>query len=171
MVYNPDELEQYNDAWGDAPDDDGKGDFGPVAPGTYQVRIKEAKIEDSDYDGHPQLALTLQIMGGDFNNRLLWVNNSFNPSPTVPTKGGKKVAPIVFLKKTVNRLALDPPIAGPAEIATRLDDMLDRIIEVNVQRNPKNEKYPKVYVNRYVGQWDESMGIQAADVSGDDIPF
>jgi hypothetical protein len=155
MTYNPDELSMYDDDYEQAPEDTGPT-LGPVPPGTYQVTVDKAEIKDNEYDGHPKLILQCRIISDKETGRMLFLDGSFNNNAVIPLNG-KKVAPIVFLKSMIARLDLNPPPKKASEIAMRLDEVLDRVLELRVKKNPRNPDYPKVYLNRFVCMFEPGM--------------
>ena len=157
------ELEQYDEAFADAPEPDDKPAGCPVPPGKYQVEIVRALVE-AGYDGLPQLSLHCKIIGPNQIGRYVFPSASFNAEPCVQTKEGMR-APIEFLKALVARLGMDPPITRASEIPGRLAEMIGRVLEVKVVANPKAPDYPKVYVQRYVS------GPETPMVTEDELPF
>lgn len=178
MTYPHNDLGQYDDDFANAPEDEYTG--GEVPPGTYQAYVMSARVEDSDYDGHPQLKLQCKIIAGPCKNRVLFPQASFNPEDVIPTKNGP-VAPIVFLKQMVSRLGLEPPITRASEIPSRLHDMLDQVLEVKVAERKGNSEKRNYYVQRYVGKHSPGAPDGApphtdddappVDINGDEIPF
>jgi hypothetical protein len=173
MTYNPDELTDYDKDFEDAPEDEG-APGGEVPPGTYQAYVMSARVVDNDYDGHPQLKLQCKIISGPCKGRVLFPQGSFNPEEVIPTKSGP-MAPIVFLKQMVSRLGLKVPITRASEIPGRLDEMLDRVLEVKVMERRGNSEKRNYYVQRFVKKLDPHAPADAPDNppphTDDEIPF
>jgi hypothetical protein len=167
MTFNPDELEEYDDDYQDAPDGN---DFPIVAPGVYQAWVEKAYIDVNDYDHCHQLNLQLKIVKGEFANATLFVRQSFNPAVIIKTAKGSW-APIEFLKQTVARLGLDPQPTTAREVGLAVPQMLDRILEVKVVANEARPEYPKVYVQRFVAMLSDPPERTTADDDLDDVGF
>ena len=168
-TYDPSDLEEYDKGFADAPEDDGPRS-GPIPPGTYQAQIMKAEIRDSYFQDEnnrkiPELVLHLKLLNGAGQGRWVFPSAQFDAKPN-PMLSDR--APIEFLKSMVAKLGLDPPITKASEIPLRLNDMLDRVIEVKVKANPNKPEYPKVYVQRFVTRLEPG---QVVDVGKDEIPF
>lgn len=144
MTYNPDELSEYDADWDSTKEPD--NGYRDVKPGTYQAFIERAYIDLNDYDNCHQLRLQLSILSGEFSGCKLFCKNSFNPKPIEALNG---VAPIAYLKSAISKMKLEPPVTSASEVGDRLDEMLDRVMEVTVKAG-KDPRYPKVYLNRFV---------------------
>lgn len=176
MTYNPDELEQYDHDFATAKGDDGPNG-GRVPPGTYQAQIVKAEIRENTYNHYPELNLHCKIISGPSKGLVVFPSASFDPEPNEGLKGEK---PITYLKRLVTRLDLKPPITAASQIPGRLQDMLDKIVEVAVVANAKRPEYPRCFLNRCVGAAPKAHRLgtlpddapaQPAPVGDDEIPF
>lgn len=61
--------------------------FDPVPGGRYLVNVTEAEIREGQESGVPYLALTLNVIDGDYEGRKLWDNMSFSPKALWKLKG------------------------------------------------------------------------------------
>jgi len=152
MTYNYEDLDE---SFTNAPDpEDG---FRTVPPGTYQVYVDRATFDCPDWDPeYPQLKLTCKVVSGDFAGCAVFPSAGCNPEY------------IQYLKAILVKMGMDP-VPKPSEIEGRLEDMLNRVLEVAVVANKKKPEYPKVYVNRFIRMMDEGESSQTND--DDEIPF
>lgn len=157
MTYSP---QDYDEAYDDA--DLPKG--GDLPPGTYQAYVERAQIRDG-FDDHPQLSLQCRVLTEEYQGRVLFINNTFNPDL------------IKYLKQTLNRLevgSIKPSellaTPEPGQPNKALATLLDRVVEIAVVRSKKNPAYTNNYINRLVMEQVESKH-EAPPIDDADLPF
>jgi hypothetical protein len=159
MTYNYDGLDQYDQDYeqAEAPS------YGDVPAGTYQAWVERAWVDQSDWKDHPDFKLQCRITSADHKGNCIFPSQSFDPEY------------IKHLKGCINALELDPPITRPSEIRERLEDMLDRVLQIKVVHTKgKNREGEEVtYVNAYVQRFICMRQVDAGGGQGsdDEIPF
>lgn len=121
--------------------------------GKYQVQIVKAFMEKKpDKAGIPKRAMHfhLQILNGPHKNKYLFKRNN------VDTEVGLKI-----LKGDLAACGLE--LSSLSELKDRLEDLLDKKLEVNKSTNKKDERYYNVYINKLIDVPES--------VEEDDIPF
>jgi hypothetical protein len=160
MTYNYDDLGQYDADFENAE----SPSFGDVPPGTYQAWVERAWIEKRDGAFHPDFKLQCRVVGGEFAGKCLFPSQSFGPDY------------IKYLKGCLASMDLEPPIKRASEIRHRLDDMLDRVLEIKVVHKKGDDRtFINYYVQRFIG-WKDGGGAPASapapsGAPNDEIPF
>ena len=162
MTY-PD-MSQYDKGYQDAAD---QPKFRDVPPGTYQAYVERAyidvpdKVDENGDPKAPRFKLQMRITSGEYSGSCLFPSASFDYPEIV--------------KGMVARMELDPVPQTASEVASEetLADMLDRVLEIKVAKNPKNPDFPKLYLQRFVKMLPaHGEGTdEPPPVGDDDIPF
>jgi hypothetical protein len=152
------DLTSYDDDYKNAEEDT---QYRDVPPGTYQAFVERAWIDDpNEFSDHPRFKLQLRIINSAYEGNCLFPSAGFDYPQIV--------------KSMVSRLDLPTPPTTASEVQDSLPDMLDRVVEVKVAENPKNPKYPRIYLQRFVRMLDEPGDRGQDDDPGaddSDIPF
>jgi hypothetical protein len=145
--------DEYEQAYNDAEPDDG---FRDVPPGTYQVYVDRAEIKEPKDPAKPhRLSLWCKVLRGEFEGAMVFPGAPFSHMNMV--------------KGIVARCGVDIP-DSVAELVAMIDDgvLLDRVLEVKVQRNGE---YLNAYVQRFIRMLSEDSGEEPPPIDDDEIPF
>lgn len=146
-------YEEYDDAWRNAEAVDGYRD---VEPGTYQVYVERAEIKEPKNPDKPhRLALWCKILRGEFEGSMVFPGAPFSHMNMV--------------KSIIARCGVDmPQNMDEFEDMIERGDLLDRVLEVKVQRNGE---YLNAYVQRFIRMLNEGPGEEPPPHTDEEIPF
>lgn len=133
-------------------------EFSVIPNGKYVCNVDKVQIKEvskGKYAGEGMLSWQLRIEGGDYDNRILFLNNLFVSKELDPG-----LAFVGRLKQTLKKAGLQ--IAKLSELETRIGELLDRKLNVTVKNTVKDGKeYSNIYVD----------SVAEAGDAGGDCPF
>ncbi|TXH09398.1 MAG: DUF669 domain-containing protein [Spirochaetes bacterium] len=122
-----------------------KKEFASLPEGNYQVEIESVKIDEANQYG-PQLAYTLKIVEeSEHKNRKLWVD--------------RKLKPETMWKVRQDLDALGYSDVKSANVASTLESLLGKVVNVNVSYAPNKNNPDKPYTNVNFVETSQPEGI------------
>jgi hypothetical protein len=156
MTYDNDNNDQE---WNDAEPYDGDGDYTPVPTGAYQAMVERAEVKGPDeWRDCPCLSLMLRIISdGPAKNKCVF--------PEASTDNQY----LRTLKTWSGIFKLDPPPKTRMEMLNRCASLNMQVVNIRVVHRPDKPKYPRIYINSWVGWIDEMDGGGPPPIEDDGV--